>query len=46
MSSPRTFVDLTRELRLLRSDDTLLPSQALEPIASSIERLLKSRDFH
>jgi error-prone DNA polymerase len=38
------FVDLTSELRLLRSDD--LPSPLQEPAASSPERLLKSRDFH
>ena len=40
------FVDLTSELRLLRSDDALLPPQPLGPAAPSPERLLKSRDFH
>jgi error-prone DNA polymerase len=38
------FVDLTGELRRLRSDDTLqLP---LEPTTPLPDRLLKSRDFH
>jgi error-prone DNA polymerase len=40
------FVDLTGELRLLRSDDVLLPSQPQGPAVPSPERLLKSRDFH
>ena len=40
------FVDLTGELRLLRSDDTLLTSQLQELAAPLPERLLKSRDFH
>jgi error-prone DNA polymerase len=38
------FVDLTGELRRLRSDDTLqLPP---EPATPSLDRFLKSRDFH
>jgi error-prone DNA polymerase len=40
------FVDLTGELRLLRSDDAFLPSQPQEPTVPLPERLLKSRDFH
>jgi error-prone DNA polymerase len=40
------FVDLTDELRLLRSDDTLPLRLPQEPAAQSGERLLRSRDFH
>jgi error-prone DNA polymerase len=39
------FVDLTGELRRLRSDDPL-PLLPQEPAALLPERLLKSRDFH
>jgi error-prone DNA polymerase len=40
------FVDLTSEIRRLRSDDTLPLPLAQEPAPLSLERLLKSRDFH
>jgi error-prone DNA polymerase len=40
------FVDLTHEIRHLRSDDTLPLPLPEEPAAPLPERLLKSRDFH